>query len=155
MHAVQISAMAYSTEHSAPSSVLHQLSSGCDWWRFESISKVQNMNLPNTTPLPGADARWNKLQLQPAASVQTLHISAGQTLWIEGRAGRIWLTCEGQLQDHFLEVGQGLQFNGPARIYLSAEGTLPAQLRWTDMRDATRALVQARSQPIGLLEQAI
>ena len=147
--------MTYSTEHSAPSSVLHQLSSGCDWWRFEPIRKVQDMNLSNTTPLPGTNALWNSLHLQPAASVQTLHISAGQTLWIEGRAGRIWLTCEGQLQDHFLEAAQGLQFSGPARIYLSAEGTLPAQLRWTDMRDATRALGQAQSQPIRRLEQAI
>ena len=113
------------------------------------------MNLPNTTPLPETNARWNSLHLQPAASVQTLHISAGQTLWLESRAGRIWLTCEGQLQDHFLEAAQGLQFSGPARIYLSAEGTLPAQLRWTDTPDATRAPVQARNQPLGLLEQAI
>ena len=51
----------------------------------------------------------------------------------EATQGRIWLTRDGQMQDHILEAGQRLAFTGPARLRVSAEGG-GAQLRWARVR---------------------
>ena len=69
----------------------------------------------------------------PRQPVQTLAVRRGETALVEATQGRVWLTRDGQPQDHILEVGQRLAFAGPARLRVSAEGG-GAQLRWARVR---------------------
>lgn len=71
--------------------------------------------------------------LAPREPVQTLAVHRYKTVLIEATQGRIWLTRDGQMQDHILEAGQHLAFTGPARLRVSAEGS-GAQLRWARVR---------------------
>ncbi|MBV8248484.1 MAG: DUF2917 domain-containing protein [Comamonas sp.] len=71
------------------------------------------------------------LLLQPAAPVQTLDIAPGRALWLEALTGLTWLTREGLLEDFFLEAGRHMRINGPARLYLGAQGHRAASLRWS------------------------
>ncbi|MBN9368107.1 MAG: DUF2917 domain-containing protein [Comamonadaceae bacterium] len=72
---------------------------------------------------------WQQTALAPRQPVQTLAVRRGETALVEATRGRIWLTRDGQPQDHILEAGQRLAFTGPARLRVSAEGG-SAQLRW-------------------------
>ena len=69
----------------------------------------------------------------PRQPVQTLAVRRGETALVEATQGRVWLTRDGQPQDHILEAGQRLAFAGPARLRVSAEGG-GAQLRWARVR---------------------
>ena len=69
------------------------------------------------------------LSLQPAAPVQALQLSAGQSLWVHAQSGIVWLTCEGQPKDYFVQAGESLRFDGPTRLYLGAQGSQTATLR--------------------------
>jgi hypothetical protein len=80
---------------------------------------------PTPVPLP-----WQRQPLAPLQPVQTLHVRTGETAVLETERGRVWLTCEGRPEDHFLEAGQRLQFAGPARLRVSADGRAAAYLRW-------------------------
>jgi len=93
------------------------------------------MEAMNTaTPLlerPVAGTAGEDLHLAPLASpagaVRTLAFAAGLTE-LRVLQGRVWLTCEGQSEDHFLSAGQSLPLQGPARLHLSAEGGRPARV---------------------------
>lgn len=62
----------------------------------------------------------------PAGRVHTLDCPAGAAA-LRVIQGRVWLTVEGQPEDHFLSAGQALALHGPARLHLSAEGGRSAQ----------------------------
>lgn len=82
-------------------------------------------------PRPEALAlRWNRQPLPPPQAVQTLEFRAGETALLEVEQGRVWVTCDGLLEDYFLEAGQRLSFTGPVRLRVSAEGRRPALLNW-------------------------
>ena len=72
------------------------------------------------------------MSLQAAAPVRTMHLSAGQSLWLQTQSGIVWLTCEGQPRDYFVQAGESLRFDGPARLYLGTQGSQPATLRWSN-----------------------
>lgn len=94
------------------------------------------------SPLPfffTSDPRWQHCRLAPLAPVQTLHVRRGNTALLETERGRVWLTCEGRPDDHFLDAGQRLLVQGPARLRVSAEGTEDASLRWACQRGAIKA----------------
>lgn len=57
----------------------------------------------------------------PAGGVRTLDCAAGPAE-LRVRQGRVWLTCEGRPEDHFLSAGQSCRVHGPVRLHLSAEG---------------------------------
>lgn len=82
------------------------------------------MNFAPTSPL------WTTMPLPAAAPVQRLHLRAGRSLWLQALTGTVWLTCEGQISDCFLQPGESLRLDGPARLYLGAQGTQAASLRW-------------------------
>lgn len=84
--------------------------------------------LPSSRPLslkrqPG---RSRLLALQQA--VQTLALRRGETAWLAAEQGRVWVTRDGLPDDYFLDAGQCMAFNGPARLRVSAESG-KAQLR--------------------------
>ena len=68
-----------------------------------------------------------------------LDIRAGDIVLLEAELGRIWVTCDGLLEDYFLEAGQRLSFRGPVRLRVSAEGHRPACLNWAQLRAAEGA----------------
>ncbi|MFO1232528.1 MAG: DUF2917 domain-containing protein [Paenacidovorax caeni] len=66
---------------------------------------------------PGSRPCW-----RPASPCE-LAVRRGETALVEATQGRVWLTRDGQPQDHILEAGQHLAFAGPARLPpISAEG---------------------------------
>ena len=87
------------------------------------------------------------MSLQAAASVRTMHLSAGQSLWLQTQSGIVWLTCEGQPMDYFLQAGESLRFDGPARLYLGTQGSQPATLRWANTGKRTSAAPAAPALP--------
>ena len=95
-----------------------------------------------------ANAPWKTLSLQAAASVQTMHLGAGLSLWLQAQSGIVWLTCEGQPIDYFLQAGESLRFDGPARLYLGAQGSQNATLHWSRARVRTSSSPAAAAAPI-------
>lgn len=87
---------------------------------------------PTVPPLrPQALAlQWNRQPLPPLQAVQALEFRAGETGLLEVEQGRVWVTCDGLLEDYFLDAGQRLSFTGPVRLRVSAEGSRPARLSW-------------------------
>jgi hypothetical protein len=75
-------------------------------------------------PLP-----WQRLPLPPSQAAQALDIRQGETALLEVEQGRVWVTCDGRPEDHFLDAGQRLSFLGPVRLRVSAEGAA-ARLYW-------------------------
>ena len=56
------------------------------------------------------------------------------------RPRRVWVTCDGLMEDYFLEAGQRLSFAGPVRLRVSAEGHRPARLNWAHATNGTHTL---------------
>lgn len=82
-------------------------------------------------PAPGAlPLQWKRQPLPPRQAVQALDFRAGEIALLEVEDGRVWVTCDGLLEDYFLEAGQRLSFTGPARLRVSAEGPRTARLLW-------------------------
>ena len=82
-------------------------------------------------PAPGAlSLQWKRQPLPPRQAVQALDFRAGEIALLEVEDGRVWVTCDGLLEDYFLEAGQRLSFTGPARLRVSAEGPRTARLLW-------------------------
>jgi hypothetical protein len=99
------------------------------------------MNSALTYPL------WKTMTLQAAASVQTMHLSAGQSLWLQTQSGIVWLTCEGQPRDYFVRAGESLHFDGPARLHLGTQGSQPATLRWSNACERPSAAPASPAMP--------
>lgn len=139
----------YDTECCRSTSVLLQLGAGCGWRPGGGRRTVQGMNtLPPPCPRPptvqparpeALALRWNRQPLPPPQAVQTLGFRAGETALLEVEQGRVWVTCDGLLEDYFLEAGQRLSFTGPVRIRVSAEGQRPALLNWALHRQPATA----------------
>lgn len=136
-----MSAIPYNTDPCGRTSVLLQLGTGCGWRASRGRRTVQGMNTlptpcprpPTTVQLPRPEAlalRWNRQPLPPPQAVQTLEFRAGETALLEVEQGRVWVTCDGLLEDYFLQAGQRLSFTGPVRLRVSAEGQRPALLNW-------------------------
>jgi len=87
------------------------------------------------------------MSLQAAASVQTMHLSAGQSLWLQTQSGIVWLTCEGQPRDYFVRAGESLHFDGPARLHLGTQGSQPATLRWSNACERPSAAPASPAMP--------
>lgn len=80
---------------------------------------------------PGAlSLQWKRQPLPPRQAVQVLDFRADEIALLEVEDGRVWVTCDGLLEDYFLESGQRLSFTGPARLRVSAEGPRAARLLW-------------------------
>ena len=78
--------------------------------------------------------QWKRQPLPPLQAVQVLDFRAGDIALLEVEQGRVWVTCDGLLEDYFLEAGQRLSFAGPVRLRVSAEGHRPARLNWAQHR---------------------
>ena len=94
---------------------------------------------PPTPTLPAQPAvpltlQWKRQPLPPLQAVQVLDFRAGDIALLEVEQGRVWVTCDGLLEDYFLEAGQRLSFTGPVRLRVSAEGSRPAKLNWAKHR---------------------
>lgn len=63
----------------------------------------------------------------PTGGVRTLECTTGLAE-LRVLQGRVWLTCEGRPEDHFLSAGQSYRLHGPVRLHLSAEGRRAARV---------------------------
>lgn len=88
----------------------------------------------STLPTPAAHLQWQRLPLSPLQTVQVLDFRVGEIALIEVEQGRVWVTCDGVLEDYFLDAGQRLSFTGPAQLRVSAEGHRPARLSWAQQK---------------------
>lgn len=95
----------------------------------------------NTTTLPHPARQ----ALAPGA---LLSLSAVRGLEIEVRAGRIWLTEEGDGDDHFIAAGQRHRVQGDGRVVLEVDGPQAAQLQFH------AAPVEASAAPAAALARA-
>ena len=86
--------------------------------------------LPTQPAAPLITLQWKRHPLPPLHAVQVLDFRAGDIALLEVEQGRVWVTCDGLLEDYFLEAGQRLSFTGPVRLRVSAEGHRPARLNW-------------------------
>ena len=89
--------------------------------------------LPSQLAVP-LTLQWTRQPLPPLQAVQVLDFRAGDIALLEVEQGRVWVTCDGLLEDYFLEAGQRLSFAGPVRLRVSAEGSRPARLNWAKHR---------------------
>lgn len=87
-----------------------------------------------TQPAVPLTLQWKRQPLPPLQAVQVLDFRAGEIVLLEVEQGRVWVTCDGLLEDYFLEAGQRLSFAGPVRLRVSAEGHRPARLNWATHR---------------------
>lgn len=87
-----------------------------------------------TQPAVPLTLQWKRQPLPPLQAVQVLDFRAGEIALLEVEQGRVWVTCDGLLEDYFLEAGQRLSFTGPVRLRVSAEGHRPARLNWAKHR---------------------
>lgn len=87
-----------------------------------------------TQPAVPLTLQWKRQPLPPLQAVQVLDFRAGEIALLEVEQGRVWVTCDGLLEDYFLEAGQRLSFTGPVRLRISAEGHRPARLSWAQHR---------------------
>lgn len=85
--------------------------------------------LSPTAPSAPLALQWQRQSLPPRQAVQVLAFQRGETALLAVEHGRVWLTCDGRLEDYFLDAGQRLSFTGPVRLRVSAEGG-PARLCW-------------------------
>ena len=108
------------------------------------------MNTLHNTPIPPSPTlqtppavpptlQWKRQPLPPLQAVQVLDFRAGDIALLEVEQGRVWVTCDGLLEDYFLEAGQRLSFTGPVRLRVSAEGRQPARLNWAQHRAVANA----------------
>lgn len=125
-HTAQMTHSTTSTEALHRPSVLVHILPRCGWLDCRLFCTVKSMHSALTPQ------SWNTLPLPAAAPVQTLHIHAGQSLWLQAQSGIVWLTCEGQLTDSFLHPGQSLHLSGPAKLHLGSQNSENASLRWCD-----------------------
>ncbi|WP_077032668.1 DUF2917 domain-containing protein [Pelomonas sp. KK5] len=63
-----------------------------------------------------------ELALPRRGPVQHLDCEAGAAAELLVLEGRVWLTREGWLDDHFLAAGERWTVAGPARLHVSADG---------------------------------
>jgi len=84
---------------------------------------------PSLPSLPTLAPQWQRQTLPPQRAAQVLALRRGETALLAVEQGRVWVTCDGRPEDHFLDAGQRLAFTGPARLRVSAEGG-PARLCW-------------------------
>ncbi|SDM64407.1 Protein of unknown function [Oryzisolibacter propanilivorax] len=93
--------------------------------------------LPRT--LPGALPAWQECHLAPGQAPRLLVVPRGTRLLLQVGQGQVWLTCEGQPRDHFLEADAAAQADGnaplviagPARLHVGTAGaSAAAVLRW-------------------------
>jgi hypothetical protein len=110
-------------------------------WRphSEGMNSLHNTPTPSSPTLPTQPAvpltlQWKRQPLPPLQAVQVLDFRAGDVALLEVEQGRVWVTCDGLLEDYFLEAGQRLSFTGPIRLRVSAEGHRPARLNWAQHR---------------------
>ena len=77
------------------------------------------------TPLPSIlqadtyDRTTNRVELAKGA-VHSYHIAPDSALQVRAIAGALWITLEGDPEDHVLEDGETMKFTGPG--LLVAEG---------------------------------
>ncbi|WP_298212774.1 DUF2917 domain-containing protein [Acidovorax sp.] len=102
-----------------------------------------------TQPAVPLTLQWKRQPLPPLQAVQVLDFRAGDIALLEVEQGRVWVTCDGLLEDYFLEAGQRLSFTGPVRLRVSAEGHRPAHLNWAKRRAESAAYSPA---PAGALQ---
>jgi hypothetical protein len=108
-----------------------------------------------TRPAVPLTLQWKRQPLPPLQAVQVLDFRAGDIALLEVEQGRVWVTCDGLLEDYFLEAGQRLSFTGPVRLRVSAEGHRPARLNWARhaRRDEGAALALAPVKaPVGTVQ---
>ncbi|MBU1353233.1 MAG: DUF2917 domain-containing protein [Gammaproteobacteria bacterium] len=103
------------------------------------MNSLHNTPTPSSPTLPTQPAvpltlQWKRQPLPPLQAVQVLDFRAGDVALLEVEQGRVWVTCDGLLEDYFLEAGQRLSFTGPIRLRVSAEGHRPARLNWAQHR---------------------
>lgn len=72
---------------------------------------------------------WQRLSLQPSQAAQVLDFRRDETALLEVAQGRVWVTCDGRLEDYFIDAGQRLSFPGPVRLRVGAESGA-ARLHW-------------------------
>ena len=92
-----------------------------------------------TQPAVPPTLQWKRQPLPPLQAVQVLDFRAGEIALLEVEQGRVWVTCDGLLEDYFLEAGQRLSFAGPVRLRVSADGHHPARLSWAKHRTGESA----------------
>lgn len=104
------------------------------WPHSEGMNTLHTPAPPSPTlptqPAVPLTLQWKRQPLPPLQSVQVLDFRAGEIALLEVEQGRVWVTCDGLLEDYFLEAGQRLSFAGPVRLRVSAEGHRPARLHW-------------------------
>lgn len=98
-----------------------------------------------TQPAVPLTLQWKRQPLPPLQAVQVLDFRAGDIALLEVEQGRVWVTCDGLLEDYFLEAGQRLSFTGPVRLRVSAEGRQPARLNWAKHRAGESATCPQRT----------
>lgn len=114
------------------------------WPHSEGMNTLHHTSTPPSPTLPAQLAvpltlQWTRQPLPPLQAVQVLDFRAGDIALLEVEQGRVWVTCDGLLEDYFLEAGQRLSFAGPVRLRVSAEGSRPARLNWAKHRAAPGA----------------
>jgi len=114
------------------------------WPHSEGMNTLHHTPTPPSPTLPAQLAvpltlQWKRQPLPPLQAVQVLDFRAGDIALLEVEQGRVWVTCDGLLEDYFLEAGQRLSFAGPVRLRVSAEGSRPARLNWAKHRAVQEA----------------
>lgn len=109
------------------------------WPHSEGMNTLHHTPTPPSPTLPAQLAvpltlQWKCQPLPPLQAVQVMDFRAGDIALLEVEQGRAWVTCDGLLEDYFLEAGQRLSFTGPVRLRVSAEGHRPARLNWAQHR---------------------
>ena len=71
-------------------------------------------------PAPAQVADVANWHLREVDGIHTLTVPAVRGVSLTVTRGRLWLTVDGQAQDHVLMAGQSLHLAGPARLRLGA-----------------------------------
>jgi len=74
---------------------------------------------------------------------QALRLPARPRALLQVLRGRVWLTCAGDLDDHFLSAGQHWPL-GAAGVVVEADGSAPVQLRVVAQAGAVAATAAPR-----------
>lgn len=67
-----------------------------------------------------APSPWQHHTLPADAPARLLTLRPGETAVLQATQGRLWVTCEGWLEDYFLSAEQSLACDGPARLHIGA-----------------------------------
>ena len=102
----------------------------------------------STLPTPAAHLQWQRLPLSPLQTVQVLDFRVGEIALIDVEQGRVWVTCDGVLEDYFLDAGQRLSFTGPVQLRVSSEGHRPARLSWARQKAMDGATYPPSQSPV-------